>query len=475
MTSDLDVASVAQLSEMVRAGVISPVELAEHYLAQIRIHDGEVGAFCTVDEDQVREEARRAERARRDGDVRPLLGIPVAIKDLIFTRGLRTTGGSRFYQDFVPDVDDVAVARLRDAGAVVLGKTNTAEFGFSANQTKNDLFGATRNPLAVDRSPGGSSGGSAAAVAAGLAPVALASDGGGSVRVPSSFCGVYGIKPSFGRVPLYPGCRDERLPGLSGWESLEHIGPVTRTVADAALLLDVISGPDVRDRHSLVPLPEGSFVDQLRGAPEDLDGIRVAWSSDWAGEEAVEPDVRRAVEAAVAQLEALGCEVVADAPLRAATRDDFGALVALDCSPAATRAMLEARDVAVSPRWAAMVSRDWTFLQLAGAASARRRMYASMTEFFTQYDAFVTPTTPFPALPLGQDGPATIDGVDVREPSRAVMGFCYPFNITGHPAASVPCGYDHSGLPIGLQIVSGMLRDDVVLRISAAIERTLPL
>jgi aspartyl-tRNA(Asn)/glutamyl-tRNA(Gln) amidotransferase subunit A len=468
--SELDLASITQIVQLVRSGAISPTEVSEHYLERIRSHDGDIGAYCSIDEEQVRAQAKRSDAAQVAGDIGPLHGVPIAVKDLIFTAGLRTTGGSRMYADFVPEVDDVAVERLRRAGAIIIGKTNTAEFGFSANQTNNSLFGPTRNPLDLERSPGGSSGGSAAAVAAGLAPAALASDGGGSVRIPSSFCGVYGIKPTFGRVPLYPGCRDDSYPGLSGWEGLEHIGPITRSVADAALLLDVLCGPDVRDRHSFVPSNGQSFVDQLDRPEADLRGLRVAWSADWGGQETVASVVKSAFKTGLAQLDAVGCELVEDAPDRVASRNDFGALVALDTNPAAMRAALAQHDVPVNPRWIAMIEREWTFVELASAVSARRRLYQSFTSFFERYDVFVTPTTPFTALPLGSEGPESIDGIPVAEPARAVLGFCYPFNITGHPAASIPCGRDESGLPIGMHIVSGMLRDDLVLRLSAALQ-----
>jgi aspartyl-tRNA(Asn)/glutamyl-tRNA(Gln) amidotransferase subunit A len=395
----------------------------------------------------------------------------VGVKDLIFTRGLRTTGGSSIYADFVPDEDDVVVERIRQAGAIVLGKTNTAEFGFSANQTANHLFGPTRNPWDHERSPGGSSGGSAAAVAAGLAPVALGSDGGGSIRIPSSFCGLYGVKPTFGRVPLYPGCRDDRFPGLSGWESLEHIGPISRTVDDAALLLDVLTGPDSRDRHSLPHELPGSFSRRLGEASTDLTGVRIAWSVDWGGEESVDAEVRAAVERAAATLQSLGAEVVQDEPLRPASRDVFGALIALDADPHALRLLIDDHEASISPRLKSMMRREWTYVELTNAMRSRKRMYGAVEAFFRRYDVFLTPTVPFTALALGAEGPDSIDGVVPPDPARAVIGFCYPFNITGHPAASIPCGIDSAGLPIGMQVVADRLQDDLVLRLSKAFEQ----
>src|SRR5262249_52921577 len=223
--------------------------------------------------------------------VGPLCGVPVAIKDLIFTNDLLSTAGSTAYRDFVPDEDDVTVERLRAAGAIILGKTNVGVFGMGTG-SQNPVFGVSRNPWDPARTLGGSSGFSAIAVATGMAPGALGS--GGSTRSPRSYCGTYGLKPSFGLVPLYPGSRDPRYPGLGGWESLEHIGPMTRTVADAALMLDVIAGPDPRDRHSR---PRGSetFADL---AATDVSGLRVAWTTDFGGGARVDENVRRAVSAA---------------------------------------------------------------------------------------------------------------------------------------------------------------------------------
>jgi aspartyl-tRNA(Asn)/glutamyl-tRNA(Gln) amidotransferase subunit A len=235
----------------IRARRLSPVEVTQAVLERMERLEPTLHAYCTPTPELAMETARRVEAAIADGQqVGPLAGVPVAVKDLICTRGIRTVSGSRAYEDFVPDEDDVVVERLRAADAVILGKTNVPEFGYSG-VGHNPVFTATRNPWNTDLTSGGSSAGSGAAVAAGMGPLALGSDGGGSIRIPSSFCGLYGLKASMGRVPLYPGTKDERLPGVSSWESLEHIGPMTRTVADSALLMSVIAGPDPRDRFSV--------------------------------------------------------------------------------------------------------------------------------------------------------------------------------------------------------------------------------
>ena len=240
-----------EIAALVRTRAMSAREAVDASLAAIEAADGELNAFVTMAPAGARADADEIDRRIAAGDdVGPLAGVPVAIKDLLFTAGVRTTFGSAHYANFVPDQDDIAVARLRAAGAVVVGKTNTSEFGYGA-VPRNALFAETRNPWNTALSPGGSSAGSAVAVAAHLVPLALGSDGGGSIRVPAALAGIVGFKPSFGRVPVYPGCRDDSLPGVSGWESLEHIGPMTRSVADAALAYDVLAGPDPRDRHSL--------------------------------------------------------------------------------------------------------------------------------------------------------------------------------------------------------------------------------
>jgi len=294
------------LAAHLRARRLSPVEVVDAVLDRMERVEPALHAFCTPAPEAARREARAQEARLVAGEeIGPLAGVPVSIKDLILTRGLRTTSASVAYQDWVPDEDDVVVERLRNAGAIVIGKTNTSEFGYSATG-HNPLFETTRNPWNTALTPGGSSAGAGVAVATGVGPIAIGSDGGGSVRIPAAHCGVYGFKPSMGRIPLYPGSRDERYPGVSGWESLENIGPLSRTVADSALVLSVTAGPDGRDRHSL---PAADF-DWRRCAEGELRGLRVAYSADW-GYAAVDPEVRRLVSAAVRVFERdLGCIVI---------------------------------------------------------------------------------------------------------------------------------------------------------------------
>jgi aspartyl-tRNA(Asn)/glutamyl-tRNA(Gln) amidotransferase subunit A len=467
--------TLGELAAGIAAGERSSAEIAEHYLERIEEQNDDLRAFCQVEPAEVRAAAARADKEIASEGVRgPLHGIPIAVKDLIFVAGLPITGGSLLYEGFVAEEDDACVARLREAGAVILGKTNTAEFGFSANQTANRVGGETRNPWDLGRSPGGSSGGSAAAVAGGLAPAAVGSDGGGSVRIPASFCGVAGLKPTFGRIPMYPGCRDPRWPGLSGWESVEHIGPICQTVQDAALMLDAMAGSDGRDRFSL-PSPADRYADLLRDGDARLDGLRVAWSPDWGGQVTVDREVREVVTKAVNELAERGAAVHEAYPDVSGGLDAFGVTVSMDADPPAMRQMMNGKADLVDQRIVQIVGEDKSFTDILAAQRTRREVYLKIADFLGGYDVFVTPTVPVTALELGVNGPAEIDGraIDASERPRAIIGFTYLFNLTGHPAMSVPCG-SAGGLPVGMQIAAARLREDLVLRVGRAVETSHP-
>jgi aspartyl-tRNA(Asn)/glutamyl-tRNA(Gln) amidotransferase subunit A len=297
VNDDLAWRSALDLAALIRDKQLSPVELTTTLLARIEALNPRLNAFCLVTQETARVAAREAEIAVMKGEPLGLLhGVPVSLKDVLYTRGLRTTGGSRLFEELVPEEDNAAVGRLKAAGAVILGKTNTSEFGHKP-LTDNPLFGVTRNPWNPALTPGGSSGGAAAAVASGLGPVGLGTDGGGSVRVPAAFCGLVGFKPSFGRVP--------QAPGFPGWEHVGHAGPLTRTVRDAAAVLDVIAGSDDRDRTSL-PREAGSY---LEACDADVRGLHVAWTPD-LGYAAVDERVLEVCgNAAAAFEEQLGCHV----------------------------------------------------------------------------------------------------------------------------------------------------------------------
>ncbi len=444
-------------------------EVTEAALQRIAAIDPQLHAFCTVDADAARADAQAIDARLAAGDaVGPLAGVPVAIKDLICTRGLRTTFGSKLYASYLPDEDDVVVERLKAAGAVVIGKTNSSEFGYGA-VGHNPLFATTRNPWNTALTPGGSSAGSAAAVAARIVPLALGSDGGGSVRIPASLSGVFGIKPSWGRVPVYPGCRDERHPGISSWESLEHIGPLTRHAADAALALSVLAGPSPRDRHSL---PVESTDWTIPGIAT-LRGRRIAWTVDM-GHAVVDPEVRAAVEGAAQRLQsALGSNAIENRhPAIGNTQAMFETLVALDTDRAGLREMAQRRGVVLTGWLASLIERAWTADEFSAALLERKRIVNTTWRFMQDCDFLLTPTTAAPAFAIDLDGPPQIDGRPVA--STAWIAFSALANLTGLPAASVPIGFTRDGRPIGLQIMGCHLDDRGVLALSAVVESLYP-
>jgi aspartyl-tRNA(Asn)/glutamyl-tRNA(Gln) amidotransferase subunit A len=452
------------LADAIRTGAVSALQAVEASLSNITALDPQLHAFCTVDADAARATANTIDQRLARGEVLgPLAGVPVAIKDLICTRGLRTTFGSRLYAEHVPDEDDVVVERLRAAGAVVIGKTNTSEFGYGA-VGHNPLFATTRNPWDTRRTPGGSSAGSAAAVAARLVPMALGSDGGGSIRVPAALCGLFGIKPSWGRVPVYPGCRDERYPGISSWESLEHIGPITRNVADAALALSVLAGPTPRDRFSL---PADSESWALRPA-ESLRGARVAFSPD-LGFATVCPQVRSATLLTAERLaQALGAELEIVHPAIGNPAAMFETLVALDTDRIGLRHLAAQQGVTLTGWLARLLQREWSGDAFSQALMERKRIVNTTWRFMERFDFFLTPTTACAAFDVDLEGPTHIAGQAVN--SVAWLPFSSLANLTGLPAASVPAGFTAEGLPIGLQIMGRHLDDRGVLALAAAVE-----
>jgi aspartyl-tRNA(Asn)/glutamyl-tRNA(Gln) amidotransferase subunit A len=456
------------LARRIAAKELSPVDAVDAVLDRLDRLDPTLHMFATVVPDQARAAAKRAETEIAAGRAAgPLAGVPTGVKDLLYTKGIRTASGSHAYADFVPDEDDVVVERIKAAGAIVIGKTQVPEFGYSGTG-QTPLAEPTCNPWNLDRTSGGSSAGSGAAVATGVGPFSLGSDGGGSVRIPASFCGVYGIKPTMGRVPLYPGTKDDRWPGVSSWESLEHIGPLTRTVADAALVLSVIAGYDDRDRSSL-PFDDG---DWLRAVDSDLRGVRVAYSPD-LGYAAVDPAVRTVTDRAAAVFEReLGLTVEQAAP---GWEDPYEALLPLivcESDLAGMRRLADELGERMSPHLVDVLRADWTAEQLTSAVVRRKAVYNAAWRFFRSYDLLLTPTLAVPPFEHGLQGPATIDGREVD--AFYWLSFTFPFNFTGQPAATVPAGFTDDGLPVGLQIVGRRLDDALVLRASAAFEAAAP-
>lgn len=451
-TDDIAHLSIQELSQRLAARELSAVELTRRYLQRIDEHNAVVNAFITVDPDYSLAQARQADRAlAAGGQHHALTGIPVALKDTIPTAGLRTTAGSRILEDWVPDADAPVVARLRSCGAVVIGKTNLHEFAYGGT-SENERFGPVRNPWDANRVAGGSSGGSAAAVAAGLAAAAIGTDSAGSVRIPACHCGTVGFKPTYGRVPTA-----DVIP--LGW-SLDHVGPITRTVGDAELLLNAISG-----RRQ--PRPEHFGA----SGPPRVDGLRVGLPYRYALEGA-DPGIADRVRSAVAALEALGVAVeVLDIP-------------GLELAAATVYTIIAGEAIAYHSRWWPERAEEYgTDVRGKLEAAARRpaaeyvqaqRVRAQIVEALAaaleHVDAIVTPTAPLGPQLVGQREvnfggqrrPATGGGVFTR--------FTAPFNLSGGPAISVPCGLTAEGMPTGLQIASAPGRDDVVLRLAAAYE-----
>ena len=461
---DLAFTPAWQLREWTGTGQLSPVELVELYLRRIEALDPQLNAFLTVCAEEALAEAHRAQEAvAAGGALGPLHGIPVPIKDLNRTAGVRTTRGSLLFRDYVPTEDEPMVERVRAAGAVVLGKTNTPEFGHRGT-TENLLGDACRNPWNVERTSGGSSGGAAAAVAAGLAPLAQGSDAGGSIRIPASFCGVYGIKPTQGRVP-------RPYQGVGGWGAFAQSGPLTRTVRDAALLLQVMAGPHPEDATSIPQAPP-----DFQGAlGEGVQGLRIACIPNPGGSP-VAPEVRAAVVGVASLLEELGAqveegEVGLDPELVWQT---YKTISYSDMSAAFGSLLDSSQADLLMPSMRARLeeARGWPAARLALSLRELEWHRARFRELFSRVDLLVLSTTAVTAFPV-EEWPAVIDGVEV-DPLWAFTPFCYLFNMTGNPAASIPAGFSVEGLPVGVQIVGRWGEEATVLRASAALEEARP-
>ena len=460
MSGDQDIVygSAVSLLDRYRKRALSPVEVTRQLLDRLDVLQPKINAFCVVDRDGALAAARASEQRWTSGSqIGRLDGVPVTIKDLMLMRGFPTRRGSRLVdpnQDWSEDAP--AVARLREAGAVILGKTTTPEFGWKA-LGDSPLTGITRNPWNLERTPGGSSAGAAAACAAGIGPLHLGSDGAGSIRIPCAFTGLFGLKPSFGRVPAYP---------LSPMGLLAHIGPIARTVADAALMLTVLSAPDHRDPYAL-PSENRDYLD---GLEDGVRGWRIAYSPT-LGYARVDREIAASVAEAVRNFETLGAIVEEVDAIFPSPREAIftlwaaGAALLLSSYPADERALVDPGLVATAAEGERISAVDYLRADLVRTALGQQ-----MAAFHQKYDLLLTPMMPVPALPVGQDlnDPATERHWIDWSP------FSYPFNMTRQPAASIPCGLTRAGLPIGLQIVGPLYADDRVLRAARAFEGTQP-
>jgi aspartyl-tRNA(Asn)/glutamyl-tRNA(Gln) amidotransferase subunit A len=448
--------TVAELADAVRSGKVSARELTQVALDRIDALNPRLNAFVAVDGEAALDAAAEVDEAIAGGDdPGPLAGIPIGVKDNMDAAGYRTTIGSALHADRAPATTDcVLVARLKAAGCVVVGKTNTPEFAWTAD-TYNDLFGRTGNPWELARSPGGSSGGTSAALAAGMVPLATGSDGGGSIRIPAAACGLAGFKPSLGRIPTAD-------PTPPNWGPLSTRGPMARTTADTVLALDAVIGPDPRDIYSL-PMPEPSWTGVLETAHVPM---RVAWSPD-LGYANVDAEVRAVCEQAVAKLDELGAEIVRIDKVF----DADPSLAWFTIAAAGTARTLEPlRD---TPGWDRVdpgITRQLDFAAGVSAADLARaydqchHLNWRLVELFRDVRLLVCPATA--AVPPIHGEPAIING----DEHALWVPLCLPFNMTRSPAGTVCAGFTDAGLPVGLQLIGPQHGDLVVLRTMAALE-----
>jgi aspartyl-tRNA(Asn)/glutamyl-tRNA(Gln) amidotransferase subunit A len=448
-----------ELRRLIAAKQLSPVELTRLVLERIDRLNPSLNAFCTVTADGALAAASVAEQAvMTGGPLGALHGVPFSIKDLTLTKGVPSMSGSFIFEHRVPTVDPPVVRRLKEAGGIMVGKTTTPEFGWKG-LGDSPLTGITRNPWNPAMTTGGSSAGAGAAAAAGLAPLAQGSDGAGSIRIPSAFCGVYGLKPSYGRVPNWP---------ISNNDYSSHVGPMTRTVADAALMLAVMAGPDDWDRTSLESHPD-NYMGQLDAG---IKGLRVAWSPNLGGLP-VDAEVAELVKDAVRAFADLGCIVDEVTPAFGESADMIRCLWSAHEAGNYARYLPQWRD-RMDPGLVACIE-DGLRYSLVDYIEMRDRKLAywdSVRPLFEQYSLLLTPSLSVAAFPVGRLNPE-------QYPQHAWdwigwASFSYPFNFTGQPAASVPVGFTRAGLPVGLQIVGRRFADLTVLQASAALERARP-
>ncbi|RQH02602.1 amidase [Natrarchaeobius oligotrophus] len=479
MGDELALTSAAALAREIRAGERSPVDVVDYFLERIERHD-DVNAFTATRANEARAEARRAEKAVEAGEnLGPLHGVPVALKDLfVWKDGLGNTFGSTPFTDFVPDESAIVTERLERAGAIVIGTTNTCEFGHKG-LTDNRVFGPTSTPFDLDRNAGGSTGGSTAAVGAGLVPLAVGEDGGGSIRIPAAWSGVYGLKPTFGRVPIRA-----RPNGFQLHTPFVHHGPQTRTVEDAALMLDVVAGPHPDDPFSLPAEADDSYLAAMRRSIADFD---VAYSPHF-GDFPVDQRVLDVVGNAVRAFETAGATVdrldfefpYSHETITELWVDSFAVFyreLAHHLGEEGLPNLLE-RTNELCPQFAAKLERGRGVdaVDYKRNDVVRTGIFDAIQEVLTEYDLLVTPTVAVPPVENAANGqtlgPSEIDGEAVER----TIGFCltHPLNFTGHPAASVPAGVTDDGLPIGMQLIGSRFDEASILAASGAVERVRP-
>ena len=455
--------SAAQMLDGYRTSKFTPRDVVDEVIAALEATDSLCNVMATDMFASARIEADRATAAWKAGEAKALTGVPITVKDLVYVAGTPAKGGAPMLDGFVPDVDAAVVRAVKEAGAVITCKTTTCESGYKLT-ADSPVSGITRNPWHLGRTSGGSSGGAAAAIAAGCGPLAVGTDGVGSIRVPAAFCGVFGLKPTYGLVPRSPGFFPP------SWPSLAHTGPITRTVGDAALLLGVIARHDGRDPASL-PISRRSFTARAG----QLQGLRIGFSTD-LGYAAVMPDVGTAFNQAIDALADCGADVVAADPgidpdilkevLQPIAFTEQAAAVSGRAPEHLTRSESEYRDV---------IAKGQTYSGVDYMVATHRRMIlrGRFDDLFRKVDALLTPTVAVTAFAAGTIGVGEIDGRKV-DPHLGWSPFSWPINLAGLPAATVPCGWDREGLPIGLQIVAPWLSEDTIFSVAAVFEHARP-
>jgi aspartyl-tRNA(Asn)/glutamyl-tRNA(Gln) amidotransferase subunit A len=463
MTEDIAYLPATELARLFRRRTLSPVEVTDTLLKRIGASQPMINSFITIDIDGARQAAKASEQRLMAGSALSLLdGVPYSVKDLTNTAGLRTTMGSLVMKDFVPRDDAVPVARLRAAGAVLLGKTTTPEWGHKA-MTDSPLFGVTRNPWNAERTCGGSSGGAGAAVAAGLGPIALGTDGGGSIRIPASNCGVVGLKQTLGRVP--------NIHAADLFANHSYIGPMTRTASDCALMFAAIAGPDARDPYGarppryVAPLPAGTLA-----------GLRIGFALKMGNPE-VAPEVEQGCTAMLAELEGMSARVE---PFTIDLAQHVEAFQVIWESNLRSRLkeLVERSGESVAPSLTRHIENGarYSAVDLAKAQQLRTALYRQIEELFTRFDVIASPVTARDALPLTQDpmGPIEINAKRLGPMRRDLYPYTWVFNLTGHPAISVPCGFSAAGLPLGLQLIAPWDHDEHLLDLAIRLEQARP-
>lgn len=454
--------SAFNMREAIKTQELTSQDITETIIERIEKINPTINAYCTPTFDLARDMANKADLAVKKGEKLGLLhGIPTSIKDLVMMKGIRTTFGSKLYENFIPEQDEEVIIRLKNAGSVILGKTNTPEFGH-VTVTFNLIFGETKNPWNTERTTGGSSGGAGAAVASGVSPLALGSDGGGSIRVPSCLCGIYGLKPTYGRIPKYPRIGNE-------FYSLDHYGPMTRYVKDAALMLDVMKGPHMGDRQSL-PKEHIKYAEILEEKPSKL---KIGYSLDLGLAKALDPEVENTVLNSIQKFETYGWATEEVNLKMRKAENAFYTFATVGTAYDFKNRLDEWRD-RMTPGLVKQieVALPMTAMNLELALSQRLSCDEIMYQFFKNYDILITPTTAVPAFELGLVGPSKISGKAISH--SGWYPFTYPFNLTALPAASIPCGWSSEDLPIGMQIIGKRFDETTVLQVSKAFEEIAP-